>query len=108
MFDGLLASLTTESSHPASHEIDSLETIDIVRLMNDEDQTIPLAIRAQLPQIALAVDQIVKRFERGGRLVYIGAGTSGRLGVLDASECPPTFNTPPKLVVGLIAGGESS
>jgi N-acetylmuramic acid 6-phosphate etherase len=80
----------------------------MLTLINDEDQTVPLAVAEELAHIARAVDEIALRFEKGGRLFYIGAGTSGRLGVLDASECPPTFSVPPTLVQGLIAGGDSA
>jgi N-acetylmuramic acid 6-phosphate etherase len=80
----------------------------MLTLVNEEDQTVPLAVAKELPHIARAVDAIAERFARGGRLFYIGAGTSGRLGVLDASECPPTFSVPPTLVQGLIAGGDSA
>lgn len=104
----MLEHLTTESRNPKSQNIDTLDSLAIVQLMNEEDQSISEAIRSQLPVIAKTVDVIVDRFRSGGRLVYIGAGTSGRLGVLDASECPPTFNTPPELVVGLIAGGDGA
>ena len=86
--------------------VDSLSALDIVQLMNDEDKQVPLAIEKCLPQIAQAVECIVAAFQQGGRLVYIGAGTSGRLGVLDASECPPTFGVSPEMVKGIIAGGE--
>ena len=103
-----LASLLTESRNPASEHIDELSTLDMLRLINDEDATVAAAVRAELPNIARAVDDIAERFNRGGRLFYIGAGTSGRLGVLDASECPPTFSVPPDLVQGLIAGGDSA
>jgi N-acetylmuramic acid 6-phosphate etherase len=82
-----------------------MDALDIVRTMNDEDARVAAAVRAEAGQIARAVTEIAARLQRGGRLVYVGAGTSGRLGVLDAAECPPTFNTPPELVVGLIAGG---
>ncbi|MFJ3883560.1 N-acetylmuramic acid 6-phosphate etherase [Streptomyces sp. NPDC090077] len=100
-----LDTLTTEAFRPELAEIDRLPTLDIVRLMNAEDTTVPAAVAAQLEPIAAAVDAIAERMARGGRLVYAGAGTAGRLGVLDASECPPTFNTDPAQVVGLIAGG---
>lgn len=100
-----LASLTTEAFRPELSEIDQLPTLDIARLMNGEDAGVAAAVGARLPQIAAAVDAIAERMARGGRLVYAGAGTAGRLGVLDASECPPTFNTDPTQVVGLIAGG---
>ena len=86
--------------------VDSLSALEIVQLMNEEDKQVPLAIEKCLPQIAQAVERIVAAFQQGGRLVYIGAGTSGRLGVLDASECPPTFGVSPEIVKGIIAGGE--
>jgi N-acetylmuramic acid 6-phosphate etherase len=101
-----LETLTTEEFRPDLAEIDRLSTLDIARTMNGEDATVPAAVAGQLPQIAVAIDGIAARMARGGRLVYAGAGTAGRLGVLDASECPPTFNTTPgQEVVGLIAGG---
>ena len=100
-----LGSLTTEAFRPELAEIDRLPTLDIARLMNGEDAGVAGAVAARLPEIAGAVDAIAARMGRGGRLVYAGAGTAGRLGVLDASECPPTFNTAPDQVVGLIAGG---
>ncbi|MCZ0988560.1 N-acetylmuramic acid 6-phosphate etherase [Streptomyces diastatochromogenes] len=100
-----LASLTTEAFRPELSEIDQLPTLDIARLMNGEDAGVAAAVGARLPRIAAAIDAIAERMARGGRLVYAGAGTAGRLGVLDASECPPTFNTDPAQVVGLIAGG---
>ncbi|MGW4563495.1 N-acetylmuramic acid 6-phosphate etherase [Streptomyces sp. NPDC004561] len=100
-----LASLTTEAFRPELAGIDRLPTLDIARLMNAEDAGVAGAVAAQLPRIAAAVDAVAGRMARGGRLVYAGAGTAGRLGVLDASECPPTFNTEPDRVVGLIAGG---
>ena len=103
-----LASLTTEARNPRTANIDRLPTLEMLTVMNEEDQNVPLAVAKELPQIARAVDEIAARFERGGRLFYIGAGTSGRLGVLDASECPPTFSVPPELVQGLIAGGDSA
>ena len=101
-----LGALPTETRNPRTEHIDELSTLDMLALINDEDALVAAAVRAELPQIARAVDSITERFARGGRLVYIGAGTSGRLGVLDASECPPTFSTDPKLVQGLIAGGD--
>ncbi|MER6025179.1 N-acetylmuramic acid 6-phosphate etherase [Streptomyces sp. NPDC001851] len=100
-----LASLTTEAFRPELADIDRLPTLDIARLMNGEDAGVPAAVAVQLPRIAAAIDALAERMARGGRLVYAGAGTAGRLGVLDASECPPTFNTDPAQVVGLIAGG---
>lgn len=101
-----LAQLITEQRNPNTMDIDRLSALEIVQKMNDEDQKVAIAVRENLPQIAAAVEQIVTAFKNGGRLVYIGAGTSGRLGVLDASECPPTFGVPSEMVVGLIAGGE--
>ncbi|MEU9145297.1 N-acetylmuramic acid 6-phosphate etherase [Streptomyces sp. NPDC048349] len=100
-----LETLTTEAYRPELAEIDRLSTLDIARTMNAEDATVAAAVAAQLPPIAAAIDAIAERMARGGRLVYAGAGTAGRMGVLDASECPPTFNTDPADVVGLIAGG---
>ena len=101
-----LSTLITEQRNPNSMHVDSLSALDIVQLMNEEDKQVPLAIEKCLPQIAQAVERIVAAFQQGGRLVYIGAGTSGRLGVLDASECPPTFGVSPEMVKGIIAGGE--
>ncbi|MFJ3504483.1 N-acetylmuramic acid 6-phosphate etherase [Streptomyces sp. NPDC090135] len=103
-----LATLTTEAFRPELAEIDQLPTLEIARTMNGEDQSVPAAVARQLPAIAAAIDATAERMARGGRLVYLGAGTAGRLGVLDASECPPTFNTDPAEVVGLIAGGPSA
>ena len=101
-----LSTLITEQRNPNSMHVDSLSALEIVQLMNLEDKQVPLAIEKCLPQIAQAVECIVAAFQQGGRLVYIGAGTSGRLGVLDASECPPTFGVSPEMVKGIIAGGE--
>jgi N-acetylmuramic acid 6-phosphate etherase len=95
----------TEARNPASHTIDALPALEIVRLINAEDSRVPEAVDREAGNIARAVEAIADRLRAGGRLVYSGAGTSGRLGVLDASECPPTFSTPPEMVVGLIAGG---
>jgi N-acetylmuramic acid 6-phosphate etherase len=103
-----LANLTTEAFRPELAEIDRLATLEIARIMNGEDQSVPSAVAARLPEIAAAIDGVAARMARGGRLIYAGAGTAGRLGVLDASECPPTFNTDPSEVVGLIAGGPSA
>jgi len=97
--------LVTEQVNPISSDIDSLSTLEIVRLMNAEDHLVATAVERESKAIALAVDAIAERIAKGGRLLYLGAGTSGRLGVLDASECPPTFNTSPEVVVGIIAGG---
>ena len=101
-----LSTLITEQRNPNSMHVDSLSALEIVQLMNEEDKQVPLAIEKCLPQIAQAAECIVAAFQQGGRLVYIGAGTSGRLGVLDASECPPTFGVSPEMVKGIIAGGE--
>jgi N-acetylmuramic acid 6-phosphate etherase len=106
MNDLNLAALSTEARNPRTTNIDQLSTLEMVTVINQEDQAVPLAVATQLPQIARAIDEIAARFAKGGRLFYIGAGTSGRLGVLDASECPPTFSVPPTLVQGLIAGGD--
>ncbi len=100
--------LLTEARNPASEAIDTLDPAGIVALMNAEDARVVEAVRAESPAIARAIELIADRFRRGGRLFYVGAGTSGRLGVLDASECPPTFSTPPQMVVGLIAGGPTA
>jgi N-acetylmuramic acid 6-phosphate etherase len=97
--------LQTEQRNEKTRGIDSLPTTDILRLINQEDHSIADAVEAELPQITEAVDGIVNRLNSGGRLIYIGAGTSGRLGVLDASECPPTFGVPPDMVQAIIAGG---
>ncbi|MEU6959276.1 N-acetylmuramic acid 6-phosphate etherase [Streptomyces chrestomyceticus] len=103
-----LDTLTTEAFRPELAEIDRLSTLEIARTMNGEDATVPAAVADRLPEIAAAIDATAERMARGGRLVYAGAGTAGRLGVLDASECPPTFNTDPSEVVGLIAGGPTA
>ena len=95
----------TEQANPRSENLSSLSSVEIVELMNDEDATVAEAVRRVLPSIAMAIESIVQRLKSGGRLFYIGTGTSGRLGVLDASECPPTFGVPPELVQGVIAGG---
>lgn len=98
--------LTTEKRNPASENIDKVSTLELVQIMNDEDKKVAYAVEKVLPKISLAVDFITLLLSHGGRLFYIGAGTSGRLGVLDASEIPPTFGTSPELVQGLIAGGD--
>ena len=103
-----LATLLTESRNPLTEHIDELPTLDMLLLISDEDRKAVASVVATLPDIARAVDEIAHRFKDGGRLFYIGAGTSGRLGVLDASECPPTFSVPPSLFQGLIAGGDSA
>jgi N-acetylmuramic acid 6-phosphate etherase len=100
-----LSRLVTEQRNPRSRRLDRLTTSQALRLMNREDQRVPRAVGREIPRIAKAVDLIVERLLRGGRLFYVGAGTSGRLGVLDAAECPPTFGTPRTLVQGIIAGG---
>ncbi|MCK8778530.1 N-acetylmuramic acid 6-phosphate etherase [Rhizobium sp. NTR19] len=101
-----LENLVSENRNPRSMDIDLLPTIDVLRRINDEDQTVATAVQRVIPDIAEAVDETVKAFNKGARLIYIGAGTSGRLGVLDASECPPTFSVPEDMVIGLIAGGD--
>ncbi|HED3889276.1 TPA: N-acetylmuramic acid 6-phosphate etherase [Morganella morganii] len=103
-----LTSMITESRNPASADIDSLPTLDMLRVINREDQTVALAVEKTLPQVAQVVDAVAQAFRLDGRLIYMGAGTSGRLGILDASECPPTFGTPAEQVVGLIAGGHKA
>ena len=102
------STLTTERINPATAHIDECTTLEMVRLINDEDKKIAAAVEKVLPEVARAVDIIAESFSHGGRLFYIGAGTSGRLGVLDASECPPTFGVTPEMVQGLIAGGEGA
>lgn len=102
----MLGDLLTEQRNPASERIDALPTEDMLRVINDEDSRVPIAVREAIPQIARAVEAITLAVRSGGRLFYIGAGTSGRLGVLDASECPPTFSVPATMVQGIIAGGE--
>ncbi|MBS9938181.1 N-acetylmuramic acid 6-phosphate etherase [Vibrio alginolyticus] len=109
--DALIAALShlvSEGRNPDTMDIDLLPSLDIVQRINQQDKLVPLAVEKVLPEIAEAVDKITEAFKVGGRLFYIGAGTSGRLGVLDASECPPTFGTDPKMVVGIIAGGKEA
>ncbi|MCA8951000.1 MAG: N-acetylmuramic acid 6-phosphate etherase [Planctomycetes bacterium] len=103
-----LSALTTESRNPRTEELDAMSTLDLVRAMNDEDRRVADAVAVALPQIAEAVDAIATQLRKGGRLIYVGAGTSGRLGVLDAAECPPTFSADPRQVRGLIAGGPNA
>ncbi len=103
-----IAKLTTEQRNPKSMDIDARNTAEILRIINDEDKTVPLAVEAELPYIEQAVEIIVKALKNGGRLLYFGAGTSGRLGVVDASECPPTFGTPYGMIDGYIAGGKEA
>jgi N-acetylmuramic acid 6-phosphate etherase len=100
-----LSGLVTEQRNPRSRRLDRLTTSQVLRLMNREDQRVPRAVAREIPRIAKAVDLVVERLLEGGRLFYVGAGTSGRLGVLDAAECPPTFGTPRTMVQGIIAGG---
>jgi N-acetylmuramic acid 6-phosphate etherase len=102
----MLEHLLTEQLNPATASIDALPTEEALRMINAEDQKVAAAVEREIPAIARAVDAIVAAFEHGGRLFYIGAGTSGRMGVLDASECPPTFSVPADMVQGIIAGGE--
>lgn len=103
-----LSQLLTERRNPLSNNIDTLSTLEMLTVMNNEDRRVPEAITPYLPQIAQLVDRVAQAFAEGGRLIYIGAGTSGRLGILDASECPPTFGTRPEQVVGIIAGGHKA
>jgi N-acetylmuramic acid 6-phosphate etherase len=104
----ILGLYTTEQRNEASTDIDTKDSLEIVRIINGEDKKVPPAVEKILPEIAALVDDIVDSFQKGGRLIYIGAGTSGRLGVLDASECPPTFGVSPEMVQGLIAGGQAA
>ena len=103
-----LTGMTTERRNPRTMQLDTMSELEIVTVMNEEDARVPLAIAKKLPEIAQAARWAVEAFEQGGRLFYMGAGTSGRLGVLDAAECPPTFGVDPGMVVGLIAGGEKA
>jgi len=100
-----LSKMTTEASNKASLDLDKMTPLEVVTLMNKEDAKVPEAIKPHLPQIAQAVEWCISSLQSGGRIIYMGAGTSGRLGVVDASECPPTFGVPSTMVVGLIAGG---
>jgi N-acetylmuramic acid 6-phosphate etherase len=103
-----LAQFTTEQKNEASLDIDAKSSLEIVTIINNEDKKVPVAVTQILGEIAALVDDIVAAFKKGGRLIYIGAGTSGRLGVLDASECPPTYGVEPNMVIGLIAGGQEA
>jgi len=103
-----LSELVSEERNPASQDLDTLNSLELVTKLNTQDKQVPAAIEKELTQIAKAVDVISEAFNSGGRLVYIGAGTSGRLGILDASECPPTFGVDESMVVGLIAGGDKA
>ena len=103
-----LNQLDTEQSNPNSLHIDEMSTMDILTTINNEDQKVAFAVKEAIPQISIAVDCIYNQMCKGGRLIYIGAGTSGRLGILDASECPPTYGIDPSLIQGLIAGGDEA
>jgi N-acetylmuramic acid 6-phosphate etherase len=103
-----LERLLTEQVNPASRDIDARPTIEVLRIINDEDRRVAPAVASEIPRIAAAIDRIVEALRNGGRLFYAGAGTSGRLGVLDAAECPPTFHVSPQLVQGIIAGGDAA
>ncbi|OAT28634.1 N-acetylmuramic acid 6-phosphate etherase [Proteus myxofaciens] len=103
-----LNNLITESRNHESETIDTLSTLEILKVINNEDKKVPFAVEATLSDIAQLVDKVAEAFNQGGRLIYCGAGTSGRLGILDASECPPTYGTPHEMVVGLIAGGHQA
>lgn len=109
--DALIAALShlvSEGRNPDTMDIDLQPSIEIVKRLNQQDKSVPLAVEKVLPEVAQAVDKIVEAFQVGGRLIYLGAGTSGRLGVLDASECPPTFGVSDQMVIGLIAGGQDA
>ena len=99
------AKLGTEQRNPATRNLDTRSALEIARLINAEDAKVAVAVKKALPQIARAIDVIADAFAKGGRLIYVGTGTSGRIGALDAAECPPTFNTNPKTVQFVIAGG---
>lgn len=103
-----LSLLTTEEFNPKSQTLDEMSTNEILTIMNEEDQTIALAVNRVIPAIEETIEKVVLAFKNGGRLIYIGAGTSGRIGVLDAVECPPTFSTSPELVQAILAGGETA
>ncbi|HZK84081.1 MAG TPA: N-acetylmuramic acid 6-phosphate etherase [Desulfosporosinus sp.] len=103
-----LEKLLTEARNLETEKIDEMATLEILQCINKEDEKVALAIKLVLPQIAQAVDRVAESLSGGGRLIYLGAGTSGRIGVLDASECPPTYGTPPDMVQGIIAGGEKA
>ncbi len=103
-----LEDMSTEQINSKTHDLDIMPISEALQIMNEEDEKVPQAIKKEIPQIEKAVEVVIEAFRKGGRLIYMGAGTSGRLGVLDAVECPPTFGTPPEMVVGLIAGGEGA
>ena len=107
LFDQL-HQLSTEQRNPCSMDIDARPVEDILRIINEEDKTIAAAIEKEIPFIASAVELVVEGFNKGGRLIYVGAGTSGRIGVVDASECPPTYGVPFEMVQGIIAGGRTA
>src|SRR6266567_3570187 len=108
LIEQTLGVLDTEKVNPSSTEIDRMSSLEIVQAMNAEDMKVAQAVKLVLPQIARAIEEIASRLRRNGRLIYIGAGTSGRLGALDASECPPTFNIPSDMVISCIAGGHQA
>jgi N-acetylmuramic acid 6-phosphate etherase len=103
-----ISNLETETRNPVSENIDMMSTSEILNLINSQDSLVPIAVEKEIPNIEKAVDLIVSQFKKGGRLFYVGAGTSGRLGIVDASECPPTFGTDPEMVQGIIAGGDKA
>lgn len=103
-----LNAMVTEGRNKNSMSIDTLSTLELVKVINEEDKKVAIAVEAELNNVAKSIDKIVDSFKNGGRLIYIGAGTSGRLGILDASECPPTYGTSPEMVIGIIAGGEKA
>lgn len=103
-----LNGLVTENRNINTMDIDKISTVEMLEKINNEDKNVPLAVKKEIPQIAELIEKAVERMRKGGRIIYIGAGTSGRLGVLDASECPPTYGVEPELVQGVIAGGEEA
>ncbi len=103
-----IKNLLTEKRNPNTMDIDSKTTLEILKIINDEDKKVPFAVEKEIPYIAQTVEMVVESFKNGGRLLYFGAGTSGRIGVVDAAECPPTFGTPPEMVQGFIAGGKEA
>ena len=107
LFDEI-RNLATEQRNPESVDIDRATTREILEIINTEDHLVPIAVRREIPYIEQAVEIVLEAFRNGGRLIYVGAGTSGRVGVQDAAECTPTFGTPPEMVVGLIAGGKDA
>lgn len=101
-----ISKLNTEQRNPKTMDIDLMSTEEIISVINQEDTLVPNAIAREIPVIAKVVDLIIDSFKKGGRLIYVGAGTSGRIGILDASECPPTYGTDPNMVIAMIAGGK--